>query len=291
MVLAGGGCMGLVYIGALRYIIQEELDKNIRHVYGTSIGAFFGTAYVLGIGTDVLEHYFKTIFREGLNKTDISNILYIHKKLGIDDNTNLMQLIIDKAENVTFLEIAKRTGKNLVICATHISTMTPTYFSMESTPHVRVIDALRASMAVPMIFTPVQIGDDYYVDGCVTEGIPISKILQKVKKENILVMNLENSSTKLKPFDFENTNLLEYFGRIIQPKIMDYQITLILKSTYPYIVSFINIPIEAMPIKCDSTYIQLCVDEKTIDDCYTLGYSTMYEHVKRWSLQGVDIAK
>mgnify|MGYP003344579892 CR=1 FL=1 len=56
LVLSGGGLSGLLYLGSLRYLQQEKYDVQIKHIAGTSIGAFFGTAFGLGISISSNRH-------------------------------------------------------------------------------------------------------------------------------------------------------------------------------------------------------------------------------------------
>ena len=64
LVLSGGGISGMVYLGALKYLQQEGYDRNILHISGSSIGAFFATAFALSIPMNDLETRFKIFFKE-----------------------------------------------------------------------------------------------------------------------------------------------------------------------------------------------------------------------------------
>ena len=60
LVLAGGGPAGFVTYGALRELHKHEFwdISNIKSIYGTSIGAFFGVVIALGYDWDTLDSYF-----------------------------------------------------------------------------------------------------------------------------------------------------------------------------------------------------------------------------------------
>lgn len=49
LVFSGGGLSGLIYLGTLRYLQQENYYKKIKHIAGTSVGSIFATAFALNI--------------------------------------------------------------------------------------------------------------------------------------------------------------------------------------------------------------------------------------------------
>jgi len=285
MVLGGGGLKGLAYIGALRYMYQENLTKDIIHVSGTSVGALFAAAFVLGIPIEEIEAYFKELLDETNNLTncDMTNILHIYDKLGFDDGKRLVSLIRGYAGNTTFLELAKKSGKNLIVCATNASTMTAMYFSVEHTPNVIVADAVRASMSIPLVFMPVQIGEDYYIDGCVSNGekLPIFAFPKNTNKHNVLILNL--SSTKYAThIDVKNANILTYLSGIIHATTTDFHSVRMIVGTYPYIINYEHIPVESLPITYTNTCAKLVLSEECIDTCFALGYTITHNHFKKW---------
>jgi NTE family protein len=62
---------------------------------------------------------------------------------------------------------------DLLITAADISRSELVIFSRDRTPEVRVLDAVRASIAVPFLYTPVKYQERWLVDGGVCNGMPI----------------------------------------------------------------------------------------------------------------------
>lgn len=281
MVLGGGGMLGIVYIGAFRYLYENpELIVNIKTVIGTSIGAFFAIAFVLNISISDIENFWNDFLNENTKKFDIDiiQIFNLFNTLGLDDSTRPLEIIIKNLNNLTFLDLAKKTGKDLIICATNAHTMKAVYFSVDNTPNVMVSDALFASASLPIINKPVKIGETFYIDGGVTENVPISCIPENIDSNNILILNLD--SPDIEPLKELNLPLL--LINILQTLLKNKAVTIMYNKKYKYYVEFNNIPVKAVEyiVKDDKIYICTCIEK--LEKCFEIGYETMYLKIKEW---------
>jgi predicted acylesterase/phospholipase RssA len=147
--LSGGGLCGLAYIGALRFLQIEGFDKTIHHVAGSSIGALFATIFAARISLTDVERKLRTMLCDDGHLMEFAypDMLSVLANLGVDDGHTFLAFLRPELDKLTFVDLVKRTGVHLVICATHVETMRTTYFSVDTTPNVLVYDALRASMA------------------------------------------------------------------------------------------------------------------------------------------------
>ena len=299
LILSGGGLMGIVYIGILRYIYQERLDVSIKHVAGTSMGAYFAALFAMGVAIADIEDDFKNVSRN-IESFDIASILNLHSTLGISGGDFLVTHLKKYIGRMTFLDMTKKTGKNLVICATHAASMTPTYFSIDTTPHVCVIDAVKASMAVPLLVAPVKIGEDYYLDGGITHNSPLHLFPSHIPKNNILIIVLYSGDSKNKNLvDFDKFNsyvndtdsdnsfkkllfLISYIGTLLNAVNLNKQFQCLLQSVYPYSIEIFDIGVERirMHMQDNTFYIQL-PDITEIDGCISQGYSVMHSVITR----------
>ena len=299
LILSGGGLMGIVYIGILRYIYQEKLDVHIKHVAGTSMGAYFAVMFVMGVTITSIEDDFKNVPRDMIS-FDITSILDLHSTLGISNGDFLVTHLKKYIGKMTFLDMTKKTGKNLVICATHAVSMTPTYFSVDTTPNVCVIDAVKASMAVPLLVAPIKIGEDYYLDGGITHNSPLQLFPSNVPKNNILIIVLYSGDSKNKKVvDFDKFNsyvsdtdcdnsfqkiqfFISYIGAIINTLNYNKQFQYLLRSVYPYSIEIFDIGVERIRLHMqDNTFYIKLPDVTEIDGCISQGYSVMHDVVTR----------
>ena len=198
LVLSGGGMRGVIFIGAIRYLYFENLHKNITHIAGTSIGSIIGLSIALKLTIQEIEE----IILKGNQDFKLCNIPYkncikLLTDCGLSDinifSNYLKDFIYTKypdiTNEITFSYLSKRFGVNLYVSVTNIYTCKNKIFSVDTTPDVCVFKACSASMALPILFKPVKIDDDYYYDGAFTNNFPI-KIFENVPMDNILGMIL-----------------------------------------------------------------------------------------------------
>ena len=199
LVLSGGGIKGFAYLGILRYLYIENMVKDIKYVAGSSIGAFFCMILALKIPIDILEEDLVELLKEVNN----SNILSINKdsfaKLMLNNGFSSIRIIMKPIikylkdvygiDDITFIDFVKKTGVNLYVNATNVNTGERKIFCVENTPNISVIDSVVASMSVPILFEPVSIEDDYYVDGVLSNDLPLD-IFKNVSKNNTLAILL-----------------------------------------------------------------------------------------------------
>jgi len=190
LVLSGGGARGGAHIGALRAL--EELHVPVDRIAGTSIGAAIGGFYASGMSVDDLSDFvgeldFEAAFlnstprqsRSFRRKRDDDVFLVGHRP-GLNHGefdlpTGVVQgQVIDLIMSRTTLPVSGiEDFDDLLIpfraVATDIVTGEPIVLANGS-----LNTALRASMAIPAVLTPVVIDGRLLVDGGVAMNLPIS---------------------------------------------------------------------------------------------------------------------
>lgn len=162
---------------------EQNATKYIKTVIGTSSGAIIGMLFAMGYKS----HEVRTIYQTFLKKhaetePDFENILNIYYSLGIDDGSALREGLSEAIaakfgqNDLTFLEFAKKTGVNLMVCACRVRDLAETVFSVDTTPNQSIITAVLASSAIPIIFKPVAISNEMYVDGALSVNCPVKFI-------------------------------------------------------------------------------------------------------------------
>lgn len=176
LVLSGGGFNEICILGALDCLEHNNIFiKDIEYFAGSSAGAILSFFYVIGYTTEELKKEIDNINIKKLSSLSILNLL---TSKGIDSGINIINWIKkmckDKNfdENITLLELFNLTKKELNIVSTNLSIQEHVVFNYKSHPDINVILALRMSMAIPLIFTPVLYKGDYYVDGGITSNFP-----------------------------------------------------------------------------------------------------------------------
>ncbi len=158
LALGGGAARGFAHIGIVRTLIAHGIVPNV--VVGTSIGAVVGGAYAAG-HLDQLEGWARSLHpRHILGYLDIrlnGSGLIGGDKLSAQLEAAMGQTRIEELP-LKFATVATevRTGHEIWLT------------------HGRIVDAMRASYALPGIFSPVMVGDRWLVDGALVNPVPVS---------------------------------------------------------------------------------------------------------------------
>lgn len=190
LVFEGGGVKGIAYVGALDVLNEEGILQNIERVAGTSAGAMVAVLVGLGYTAEEMKDVLWNIkFRNFLDKSWglIRNTGRLIEDYGWYKGEFFRDLMAGyiKAKTgdgeITFKDIEKmrQEGKpfrDIYLIGADLSTGLSKVFSAATTPDVKVADAARISMSIPLIFAAVKgiKGDDHiYVDGGLLENYAI----------------------------------------------------------------------------------------------------------------------
>ncbi len=157
LALCGGAARALSHIGVLK--VLDELGVKFDAVSGTSMGAVVGSFYCSGVSLEEIEDYVNSLdWRTIMMFSDISL-----PRMGIINGR--------KVENVLkgFLE-----GKTFEQCRPKFCCVAVDMIKQEKEVLCTgmLMDAVRASISIPGLFSPVNIGDKVLVDGGVIEPLP-----------------------------------------------------------------------------------------------------------------------
>jgi NTE family protein len=182
LVLSGGGARGIAHIG----VIEELEDQGfaINSVAGTSMGALVGGVYAVGKIKEFKEWLYT------LNR---------HKIFKLLDFTFSSQGLI-KGDRV--LNEMKAFVPDTRIEQLRIK-YTATAFDLANDKEVvffngNLYDAIRASISIPTVLTPVVSGKSLLVDGGIVNNIPINNAV-RTDNDILLAVNVNSRSPVAKP--------------------------------------------------------------------------------------------
>jgi len=189
LVLSGGGIKGYYYIGCIKALYEKDLIKDIKNIIGTSVGAFYALLICLNYS---YEEIYKTLLKINLKtKVNIYNKFdfpLFFEKYGFDNGdeiTKIIDIFIKKKFNkkyITFKELYNFNNITLIISTTNLTNNKIEYFNHILTPEMNVNLALRMSISVPFIFTPVSYNNCLYIDGGLTNNFPIEYFKNELDK-------------------------------------------------------------------------------------------------------------
>jgi NTE family protein len=224
IVLSGGGARGAFEAGVLKYLFGEFAAKHgaprFDIISGTSVGAING-AYLGAVAHDPVEGIARlTQLWSGLEldhvlgfgvlqAAKLPRVLFGGRQgAGLFDVSPLIRVVSD---NMRWPDLTRNLRKGrlqaLTVSATHVATGRPWCF-VDRAPGVPLPSRLPptmtvkderigpqhvlASAAIPVLFPPVSVGDDLFVDGGLRLNTPISPPLQ-LGARRLLVIGLNAS--------------------------------------------------------------------------------------------------
>lgn len=179
LVISGGGPRGLALLGALHYFDECKCLDTVEEYWGTSVGSLISLLLSIGYSPfDAFHQIFvlqnladisKINFQETISSAAICPIdvigdkvrFFLREKLGAD------------WEDPTFTELYAHTGKKIHIMGANTTTMRGECFSVDTTPDMKLTDAIEISCDLPYIFTKKEHNGSIYVDGSFINAYPI----------------------------------------------------------------------------------------------------------------------
>jgi NTE family protein len=173
LVLGGGAARGFAHIGVIRTLLAKGLVPEV--IAGTSIGAVVGGCYAAG-HLDKLEAWAR-------NLTPRSLLTYLDVNLsgsGLIWGDRLAKRLASEIGDMTIDDLPFR----FAAIATEIGTGHEIWLTRG-----RLVDAMRASYALPGIFAPVHIGGRWLVDGTLVNPVPVAAA-RAIGARLVLAVNL-----------------------------------------------------------------------------------------------------
>jgi hypothetical protein len=165
LVLGGGGLACLLYIGAYETLISRGVMDKVTEIYGVSAGSFLGLGMVLRILPDEILNLFRENYPFNRDDLKMTNLI---TKYGFDSSYGTRRMIEKILEFKGLPKDAKMTDLasydiQFKVCVTNLSTYSKELFTTKD--DISIVDAVCASGTVPILFVPVCIKNEYYIDG------------------------------------------------------------------------------------------------------------------------------
>lgn len=175
LALGGGAARGWAHIGALEVLIEAGYAPEV--IAGTSIGAVVGGCYAAGKLPELTE------FATGLTKRRVVGLMDFHiGGAGLISGGRLKRLLEEHLDGARIEELDQR----FVAIATELGTGHEIWLT-----HGPLIQALRASYALPGIFDPVKLGGRWLMDGALVNPVPVTAA-RALGADVVVCVNLNN---------------------------------------------------------------------------------------------------
>lgn len=214
VVLAGGGAKGFAHLAVLRRLERDQVP--IARIVGTSMGAVIGGLYASGLSTDEIERVIGSLdpARVALDQIDRQELPLRAREYqrqypidlefglqggqlsfarGLSDGQRFLALLQQLTAHVPAQVDFDALRIPFRAVATRYRDGQPKVFRSGSL-HL----AIRASMAAPGVFAPVEVADETYVDGGLVANLPVEVALQE-GAQHIVASYLGQTPDNLQP--------------------------------------------------------------------------------------------
>ncbi len=260
LVFSGGGSKGLAHIGVLKAL--EENNIPVDYIVGTSMGGVVGAMYAAGYSPKQMEQIATSAdFQDWVSGRFTSNYQYFFLKK--PDNPSLItaklqvdtalrakiksNLINDIPLNFALLELLGKPSANAFenfdslfvpfrcVVADILSQKTI------SVSHGSLMEAVRGTLTVPLVYRPVKVEDKYVFDGGLYNNFPVDIMKKEFSPDIIIGSNVSSKTFNEYPTENDeklmNRFLIYMFlsksdstalgknGIYIQPDLREYTVT------------------------------------------------------------------
>ncbi len=173
LALGSGVARGWAHIGVLQALTQAGIKPDI--IAGTSIGAVAGGCYVAG-KLSALEDFARSLTRRKV----FGFLDFSFAGSGLLSGDRLNEVLTQHLDGMQIEKLPRR----FVAVATEIGTGHEIWLDRGG-----LVDAIRASYALPGIFSPVQLGNRWLFDGAIVNPIPVS-VCRALGANVVIAVNL-----------------------------------------------------------------------------------------------------
>lgn len=155
--LSGGGARGIAHIGVLKALDEEGIFPT--YISGTSAGSLVGVLYAAGLSPDEMLDIAKN--------TSLFSVFKLQLRMGLMDLSQVKNILSRYILKDNFSALKKK----LFVCVTNIEKG-----KWEIRQEGVLFKSIVASCSIPLIFQPVEIDGQLYVDGGVLNNLPVEPL-------------------------------------------------------------------------------------------------------------------
>jgi NTE family protein len=219
LVLAGGGGKGAYHIGVWKALKEFGVDEQINYISGTSVGALNAALFAYG-DYELAEQIWLNISPDKFMTPNVADVfaslaaaglsfvkpLFIAAlcKTGICSRQGLLDIINNNLDLNRFMN----SRKTVYAGAFNLTRMEMEYLPITGTTPEKVKKSLLASSAIPVVYAPVNIDGNYYIDGGVVDNVPVEPLCAD-GCTIILAVHLSRDCIVNAPKDYGCTKIIE----------------------------------------------------------------------------------
>lgn len=176
LVIGSGSVKCAAALGIWKVLLGENIGVDMY--VGCSGGSLFATSMAMGLEVEECIEITQSLWNRKITETrDFKSLfraiipfLKFDERFGMVDDSSMMESLQQVFGEKTFEEVVRP----LYIVATEFHDGEQVVFNMG-----RLVDAVRASITIPYIWKPWKIGDHLYVDGSLSNPMPVDVAIKE----------------------------------------------------------------------------------------------------------------
>ena len=159
LLFSGGGIKVCGIVGAIKCLHEAKKLAAIKEVCGVSAGAWLAFMLAIKAPIETMERLVSDLDFGVIRNLSAESVMGFPETFGLDDGSKFINLletifrvVLKIDSGLTFADM--KSDIKFRCWATDLTMKSPREFSLKATPNVRIIDALRATTAIPVYFTP-----------------------------------------------------------------------------------------------------------------------------------------
>lgn len=225
IMLSGGAGLGFFHAGVVKTLVEHDVLPDV--ISGASAGSIVAGLVGTRTNEELLEMLTPEVIYAGFNKwLEWQGF----GKDGLFDSTNLENALIELFDLTTFEEAYKKTGRHMTITVSAADLhQYSRLLNAKTSPNAIITQAVRASCALPIVFSPVQlkaknqageivpyIPNRRFADGSIMADLPFERLARIYGVNHSIVSQINPLSTLFKvSIKHDSSNLLELSKRYV----------------------------------------------------------------------------
>lgn len=264
----GGAMRGMYTAGVIDVLLEMGIKADV--IIGVSAGALFGINYKSRQKGRALRSNLKYV--NDKRYMSFYNLITTGNIVNEDFCFNEIPNILDDFNYASF----KKSKGDFYAVVTNVKTGEAEYIKIEDCK--KDVQALRASGSMPFVSKPVEINDEYYLDGGIADAIPIHKIMSMGLDKVIVVLTRPKSYRKKRASVAPAKVMYKKYPKLIESMKNRYKVYNKSLDEVKFLEEekdiFVVRPSEVLKIK------RMEKDEDKLKDMYNLGYNDLKSREK-----------
>ena len=181
LVLSGGGHLGLIEAGVLSFLSERGFysRSQLQTIHATSVGAIIGAVIALDIPWNHVKAYIVERPWDKVFSFNIEKLLTIWNQQSLFPDEcfiKIMEPLLKSqglSSTATLTEVFGFSGIHLNFYAVDVPSIELVRLSHDTYPDMKLVDAIRATCAIPILFSPLIYNGQIFADGGFSNNYPL----------------------------------------------------------------------------------------------------------------------